>query len=109
MESILLGFVSSSQLSYVLLTSYSLRDNLACSLIVKFNMMEFAFAPEEKLAPDRMMMKFSPKDPGVDEDVTFSVHLNYSVVSVYSYSYPESKPPQKRRREGRGGGGSLVF
>ena len=29
-----------------------------------------------------MMVKFSPKDPGVDEDVTFSVHLNYSMVSV---------------------------
>ena len=43
------------------------------------------FAPEDKLAPDKMMVKFSPKDPGVDEDVTFSVHLNYSTVSIVYY------------------------
>ena len=32
-----------------------------------------------------MMMKFNPKNPGVDEDVTFSVHLNYSNVSISYY------------------------
>ena len=40
------------------------------------------YAPEEKLAANRMMVKFSPKDPGVNEDVTLSVHLNYSMVST---------------------------
>ena len=67
----------SSQLGYE-----SLIENLACSLNVIFNMIDFFFVPEEKLAADRMMVKFSPKDPGVDEDVTFSVHLNYSTVSI---------------------------
>lgn len=32
-----------------------------------------------------MMVKFNPKDPGVNEYVTFSVHLNYSNVSIVEY------------------------
>jgi len=32
-----------------------------------------------------MMMKFSPKDPGVNEDVLLAVHLNYSDVSIVYY------------------------
>jgi len=38
-----------------------------------------------------MMMKFSPKDPGVNEDVLLAVHLNYSDVEVgyvrYKWTY----------------------
>jgi len=45
-------------------------------------MMDLFLALEEKLAASRMMIKFSPKTPGVNEDVTFSVHHNYSIVSI---------------------------
>ena len=48
-------------------------------------MMDLIFALEEKLAASRMTIKFSPKDPGVNEDVTFSVHHNYSIVSKVYY------------------------
>ena len=58
---------------------------MSCSLIVKLIMMDLIFALEEKLAASRMTIKFSPKDPDVNEDVTFSVHHNYTIVSKVYY------------------------
>lgn len=44
------------------------------------------FPPKEKLAEDKVMINFHPKDPGVDEDVMFSANLNYSNVSFFIYN-----------------------
>ena len=49
-------------------------------IVIIFWCGEFFF-PKEKLVDDRVSISYNPRDPGMGDDVTFSVNLNYSKVS----------------------------
>lgn len=51
-------------------------------LSVQFFLIDEFLSLEDKLMDDRVSVNFHPKNPGMDEDVIFSLNLNYSVVSI---------------------------